>query len=175
MSITINPQTISYLLSLCPICPDIQFKIVMLFIGINGTPTSFIIKSKINRMKMYNKIKNKYVAEQSLTSYCKDLSLFNYLNWYYPEYLKDSDEEDQDEEDQDQDQPHDDKIYLPDFLYEIQMAYTLCSYYGEGDTFSIQFISYYGEEDINRIMNEYKESKKISLNKMIEEGTPYNI
>jgi len=169
MSITINPQSISYLLSLCPICPDIQFKILMLIIGINGTPTSFIIKSKINRMKMYNKIKNKYVAEQSLTSYCKDLSLFNYLNCYYPEYLKDSDD------DQDQDQQHDDKPYLPDFLYEIQMAYTLCSYYGEGDTFSIQFISYYGEEDINRIMNEYKESKKISLNRMIEEGKPYNI
>jgi len=35
------------LLSNCPICPDIQNKILMLFIGINGTPTTNIIKSQI--------------------------------------------------------------------------------------------------------------------------------
>ena len=34
-------------LNLCPICPDIQNKILMLFIGINGTPTSNMIKSQI--------------------------------------------------------------------------------------------------------------------------------
>ena len=33
-------------LNLCPICPDIQNKILMLFIGINGTSTSNIIKSQ---------------------------------------------------------------------------------------------------------------------------------
>ena len=33
-------------LNLCPICPDIQKKILMLFIGINGTSTSNMIKSQ---------------------------------------------------------------------------------------------------------------------------------
>ena len=33
-------------LNLCPICPDIQNKILMLFIGINGTPTSNMIKTQ---------------------------------------------------------------------------------------------------------------------------------
>lgn len=33
-------------LNLCPICPDIQNKILMLFIGINGTSTSNMIKSQ---------------------------------------------------------------------------------------------------------------------------------
>jgi len=35
------------LLSKCFICPDIQNKILILFIGINGTPTSNIIKYQI--------------------------------------------------------------------------------------------------------------------------------
>jgi hypothetical protein len=35
------------LLNLCPICSDIQNKILMLFIGINGTYTSNIMKSQI--------------------------------------------------------------------------------------------------------------------------------
>ena len=35
------------LLNLCPICPDIQKKILMLFIGISGTYTSNIMKSQI--------------------------------------------------------------------------------------------------------------------------------
>lgn len=42
---SINYQEIAVLLNLCPICPDIQYKILMLFIGINGTPTSKLFKA----------------------------------------------------------------------------------------------------------------------------------
>jgi len=44
------------LLSLCPICYNIQFKILILFIGINGTPTSIIIKPQIRCL--YNSFKS---------------------------------------------------------------------------------------------------------------------
>ena len=42
---SIHPQEIAVLLNLCPICPDIQYKILMLILGINGTPTSNLFKA----------------------------------------------------------------------------------------------------------------------------------
>ena len=154
---SINPQTISHLLSLCPICEDIQYKILMLIIGQNGTPSFTAIKGKIDSMKMYYiKFQFQYASDQTLTYYSKDLSLFNYFNYLYPEYSRYADEEyDLQDEPYEEDNP-----FLPDFLYEMQIAYTLY---------------HYAQEGINRIMNEYKEAKKIRLNKMIEEGRPYNI
>lgn len=108
---------------------------------------------------MYNiKIEYQYTSEETLTCYCKDLSLFNYMNCVYPKYLKDSEDEEDEYEPYDKTSP-----YLPDFLYEIQIAYDL--YYSDDVE----------DEYIIRIINEYKESKKIRLNKMIEEGKPYNI
>lgn len=136
----------------------------MLFIGLNGTPSCFVIKATIYRMKMYNiKIEYQYTSEQTLTSYCKDLTLFNYMNCVYPKYLKDSEDEEDDLE-ADEYEPYDKTSpYLPDFLYEIQIAYDL--YYSDD----------VDDEYIIRIINEYKESKKNRLNKMIKEGKPYNI
>ena len=166
----INPQTISYLLSLCSICEDIQYKILMLIIGLNGTPSSLSITVISNNMKIYNtRIKYNGVFDQSLSCYCKDLSLFNYLTCLYPEYCKDPDDEaDTDGEDEDDDddyyepyyyEPYDKtKPYLPDFLYDIRIANDLyCSVLN------------------NDLLNEYKEATKVRLNKMIEEGKPYNI
>ncbi len=148
---SINPQTISHLLSLCPICPDIQFKILMLVIGVNGTPSLVAIKGEIDIMKMYYTTnKYPYILEQTLTCFHKDLSLFNYMNCVYPKYPE--------EEQYDKTSP-----YLPDFFYEIQIAYDL--YYSDDED----------DEFINRVKNEYKELKKIKLNKMIEEGKLYNI
>ena len=147
---SINPQTISYLLSLCPICEDIQYKIFMLFIGLNGTPSFTPIKEEIYSMKMhYTRNKYQYILEETLTCFHKDLSLFNYMNCVYPKYP---------EEEQ-----YDTSPYLPDFFYELQIAYDL--YYSDDSD----------DEFINRVKNEYNESKKIKLNKMIEEGKLYNI
>jgi hypothetical protein len=168
---SINPQTISDLLSLCPICPDIQFKILMLFIGDNGTPSFFAIKDTIDNMKMYYiKFQLKYASEQTLTYCCTDLSLFKYMNIVYPSYSLYEDEYDEDDDEDDEEEyDHEDpanvsqdgpKQFLPDFLYEIQIAYTLY---------------HHAQEGLNRIKDEYNESKKIKLNKMIEEGKPYNI
>jgi len=150
---SINPQTISHLLSLCPICPDIQFKILMLVIGLNGTPSLVAIKETIDNMKMYYiKFQFKYASEQTLTYVSRDLSLFKFMNLIYPSYsLYDNYEYEVN------DGP---KLFLPDFLYEMRIAFTL---YHDA------------QEDINMIMDEYNESKKIKLNKMIEEGKPYNI
>jgi hypothetical protein len=160
----INPQTISYLLSLCPICEDIQYKILMLIIGLNGTPSSLSITLISKNMKIHNtRIKYNGVFDQSLSCYCRDLSLFNYLTALYPEYCKDvndDDTEDEDEEDNDDYyEPYDKtKPYLPDFLYDIRIAHDL----------------YWSVLD-NDLLNEYKEATKVRLNKMIEEDKPYNI
>jgi hypothetical protein len=146
--ISVNPEQISNILSLCPICYDIQNKILMLYIGTRRTP----IKTKIDQMKKYH---TKVIyPERTLTSYCMDLSLFNYLTWGYPEYAEDPDPADPDAV----------PIYLPEYLYDLMISYDL--YYHNKD-----------EEDdyINEKMAELKAVTKIRLNRMIEEGKPYNI
>jgi hypothetical protein len=141
----------------------------MLFIGDNRTPSFFAIKDTIDNMRMYYiKFQLKYASEQTLTYCCTDLSLFKYMNIVYPSYSLYEDEYDDEDDDEDeyddkdsanvsQDEP---KQFLPDFLYEIQIAYTLY---------------HHAQEGLNRIKDEYNESKKIKLNKMIEEGKSYNI
>ena len=66
------------LLSKCPICPDIQNKILMLFIGINGTPTSTIIKLQIKCLNNSFKSSSfkKIILENDLTLWF----LKSYLN-----------------------------------------------------------------------------------------------
>jgi hypothetical protein len=71
------------------------------------------------------------------------------MNCVYPKYPKE--------------EQYDTSPYLPDFFYELQLAYDL--YYSDDSD----------DEFINRVKNEYNESKKIKLNKMIEEGKLYNI
>ena len=48
------PNEFAILLNLCPICSDIQYKILMLIIGINGTPSSNEIKKKIQNINIYS-------------------------------------------------------------------------------------------------------------------------
>jgi len=75
-------------------------------------------------------------------------------NEFFVEFDEDDDE---DSANVSQDGP---KQFLPDFLYEIQIAYTLY---------------HHAQDGLNKIKDEYNESKKIKLNKMIEEGRAYNI
>lgn len=148
-SISVNPEQISNILSLCPICYDIQNKILMLYICMNETP----LKNLIANMKKNKTIKYAY-PEKTLTSYCKDLSLFNHIMWVYPEYK--SDEED------DPDDPNPNPIsYLPEFIYDFLIAYSLY---------------HFDEYDfINEKKSELNAVTKIRLNQMIEDGKPYNI
>lgn len=111
-----NPKLIKILLNLCPICPDIQYKILMLIIGINGTPSSILIKPKmINIRNMY--IKKFSYPEQTLSYYMVSLGLFNYKKYWNNSESEDS--EDSDNEDFKYCE------YLSEFLYEISIAYNL--------------------------------------------------
>ena len=143
---SIHPQEIVVLLSLCPVCPDIQYKILMLIIGINGTPTSNLIKPIIISM---HKDKNKKIytgySEKTLTSYCTCLSLFNFMKNYYEELGYDIYNN--------EDQNAIDEEILPEFIHEFDLAYTL---YYENQ-----------ENEINEIMIRLKAVTKMRLNKMI--------
>jgi len=56
-------QEFAILLNLCPICPDIQYKILMLIIGINGTPSSNEIKKEIKKqIQNVNIYSNDYIC-----------------------------------------------------------------------------------------------------------------
>jgi hypothetical protein len=140
----IHPQEIALLLSLCPICTDIQYKILMLLIGINGTPSSNLIKPIIISMHKNKKIYIGY-SEKTLTSYCTCLSLFNFMKNYYEELGYDIYN--------DEDQNAIDEENLPEFIHEFDLAYTL---YHENQ-----------ENEINEIMIRLKAVTKIRLNKMI--------
>ena len=114
-------------------------------------------------MKIYNKRMNREdVLDDQLIRYCGDLSLFNYLIALYPEYCNRDDDEDVNEVNdvnEDYYDPYEKtKPYIPSFLYDILLANDL----------------YYSIVD-DKIVNEYKEATKVRLNKMIEEGKPYNI
>ena len=152
----IHPQEIANLLNLCPICPDIQLKILMLVIGMNGTPTSNLFKAPtIFTFFAANKVFN-YTSRRSLkpSSYFRDLVLLNNLKC---NYYDDTDEEDGYDEEEDDDILH--VSYEID--YEINMAYTLT----------------YGDETGNECvdyMQKIKAITKIRLNKMIETEPPPN-
>ncbi len=137
---TIHPEEIAVLLNLCPICPDIQYKILMLVIGMNGTPSSNSVKPTIIYMCKYMRIKFAY-PEKTLTCYCTPLSLFNFMRNYYEELGYDIYDNETEE------------VILPEFLYEIDIAYTL--YHSDM------------KNQINNTNIKLKESTKIRLNKMI--------
>ena len=140
----IHPQEIEVLLNLCPICQDIQYKILILVICMNGTPTSNLVKPVIISMHKNMKRKLAY-PEKTLTSYSTCLSLFNFMTGYYQDLGYDMYDE--------KDQNGIDAEILPEFLYELNIAYTL--YYE------------FQEDEINEIITDLKAATKIRLNKMI--------
>ena len=145
--ISLDPKHISNILALCPICYDIQNKILIFYICMRETP----LKTLIANMKKYH-IKELY-PKRTLTSYCMDLSLFNYLSWGYPDYTEDPE-----------------PIYLPEYLYDLIISYDLYYNNEEDDDYNHEDDDY-----INEKMAELKAVTKIRLNRMIEEGKPYNI
>ena len=116
----------------------------MLIIGMNGTPTSNLIKPIIISMQKNKKIYIGY-SEKTLTSYCTCLSLFNFMKNYYEELGYDIYNN--------EDQNAIDEEILPEFIHEFDLAYTL---YYENQ-----------ENEINEIMIRLKAVTKMRLNKMI--------
>jgi len=141
---SIHPEEIAVLLNLCPICPDIQFKILMLVIGMNGTPTSNLFNAP-NIFTFYTGmcgIKCGFTYSTTPlkpSAYFRDLKILANIKFNYCY----SDEEEEEE-------------IIPNYSYEtnyeIKIAYTLT--YG-GDLSTINYI-----EKLNEIT-------KIRLNKMI--------
>lgn len=146
---SINPQEISVLLNLCPICPDIQYKILMLIIGLNGTPTSKLFKAPtIFTFYAGNKKKFNYsTTPLKPSAYFRDLVLLANLKFSY--FSSDDEEEYSDEEE-------DEEENIPNFSYEAdyetKIAYTLT--YGD-----VEYLDY---------VIKLKEITKIRLNKMID-------
>jgi hypothetical protein len=172
----IHPQEIAILLNLCPICQDIQFKILMLVIGINGTPTSNLFKAPVI-YTFYGGNKKKFnysTIPLKPSAYFRDLILLANLKFSYYSSDDDVDEEEDDDDDVDEEEDDDDDVdedddesplysyeadcetklakYEADF--EIKMAYTLTY----DDTSGNQYVSY---------MQELKNITKIRLNNMI--------
>ena len=149
---SINPQEIALLLNLCPICPDIQYKILMLVIGINGTPTSNLFKAPnifTFYTETYNKNKKRFnysTTPLKPSAYFRDLNILANIKFNYCY----SDEESNDEEE------INDAEHIQNFSdetnYELRIAYTLT--YG-GDLSTINYIE------------KIKEITKNRLNKMI--------
>ena len=145
---SIHPQDIAILLNLCPICPDIQYKILMLIIGMTGTPCSNLFKAPTiftfyaGNKKCFNYSTNPLKP----SAYFRDLVLLANLKFSY--YSSDDDEEYSDEEDEGEED-------IPNFSYEAhyetKIAYTLT--YGD-----VEYIDY---------VIKLKEITKIRLNKMI--------
>lgn len=160
---SIHPQEIAKLLNLCPICQDIQYKILMLIIGLNGTPTSNLFKAPtIFTFYAKNKKQFNYSSNPLKPSaYFRDLVLLHNRKYYYCS----SDEETSDEEEEktDDDDDDDDKKNIPNLVdcyqniktnYELNMAYTLTY----GDTSGNEYIDY---------MENLKAITKIRLNRLI--------
>lgn len=139
----IHPQEIILLLNLCPICEDIQLKIFMLVIGINGTPTSHLFKAPtLFTFYATNKVFHYSTRPLKPSAYFRDLVLLSHHKLMYC----DDDEEEEEEEIFD---------YSYETGYEINMAYTLT--YGDGT--ANEYIDY---------MIKLKAITKNRLTKMIE-------
>ena len=69
------PNEFAILLNLCPICSDIQYKILMLIIGINGTPSSNEIKKKIQNINIYS---NEYTCINDFKTLWRTKVYLNY-------------------------------------------------------------------------------------------------
>ena len=136
---SIHPQEIAILLNLCPICPDIQYKILMLIIG---TPTSNLFKAPtIFTFYAGNKKCFNYSSRPLKPSaYFRDLVLL--ANYKFSRRSSDEEEEYSDEEPDDDNEEEDENIpNLVDCFqsikadYEIKIAYTLT--YGD-----VEYIDY---------------------------------
>ncbi len=152
---SIHPQEIAIILNLCPICPDIQYKILMLLIGMNGTPTSNLFKAPtIFTFFARNKKKFNYSTRSLIPSaYFRDLVLLHNRKYYY--CSSDEEQETNDEEEQETNDEEEEIFdYSYETSYEINMAYTLTY----GDTSANEYIDY---------MVKLKEITKIRLNKLI--------
>ena len=143
---SIHPQEIAILLNLCPICPDIQYKILMLVIGLIGTPCSNLFKAPtIFTFYAGNKKQFNYSTRPLIPSaYFRDLVELANRKFYYCSSDDDEEYRDNDEEEIDD--------YSHEADYETKMAYTLT--YG-GDLSTINY------------MDQLKEITKNRLNKMI--------
>ncbi len=148
---SINPQEIAILLNLCPICQDIQFKILMLIIGLNGTPTSNLFKAPIiftsyaGNKKCFNYSTNPLKP----SAYFRDLVLLANLKFYY--CPSDEDEEYSDEEKEYSDEGENIPNFSYEAHYETKIAYTLT----------------YGDVEYMDYVIKLKAITKNRLNKMI--------
>lgn len=139
---SIHPEEIVLLLNLCPICKDIQLKIFMLVIGINGTPTSNLFKAPtIFTFYATNRVFNYSTTPFKPSAYFRDLVLLANYKFIH------CDDEDEDEEEEEED--------FDETGYELNMAYTLTY----GDETGNEYIDY---------MQKIKAITKIRLNKMVE-------
>ena len=145
---SIHPQEIAILLNLCPICQDIQLKILMLIIGL-GTPTSNLFKAPtLFTFYAGNKKQFNYsTTPLKPSAYFRDLILLANYKFSYCSSDEETSESDHEEEENITN-------YSYEADYEIKMAYTLTY----DDTSGNQYIDY---------MQELKEITKIRLNKMI--------
>lgn len=148
---SIHPQEIAILLNLCPICQDIQYKILMLIIGINGTPTANLFKAPtIFTFYAGNKKKFNYsTTPLKPSAYFRDLVLLANLKFYY--CPSDEDEEYSEEEKEYSDEGENIPNFSYETHYETKIAYTLT--YGD-----VEYIDY---------VIKLKEITKIRLNNMI--------
>jgi hypothetical protein len=149
----IHPQEIAIILNLCPICPDIQYKILMLLIGMNGTPTSNLFKAPtIFTFYAGNKKCFNYSSRPLKPSaYFRDLVLLANYKFSYCSSDEDEDEEYSDEEKEYSDEGENIPNFSYEAHYEIKIAYTLT--YGD-----VEYVDY---------VIKLKEITKNRLNKMI--------
>ena len=148
---SIHPQEIAILLNLCPICPDIQYKILMLIISMTGTPTSNLFKDPIiftfyaGNKKCFN-----YSSRPLKPSaYFRDLVLL--ANYKFSHRSSDDEEDYSDEEKEYSDEGENIPNFSYEAHYETKIAYTLT--YGD-----VEYIDY---------VIKLKEITKNRLNKMI--------
>lgn len=141
---SIHPQEIAILLNLCPICPDIQYKILMLILG---TPTSNLFKAPtIFTFYAGNKKQFNYsTTPLKPSAYFRDLVLL--ANYKFSHRSSDDEEEYSDDEEEGENIPN----FSYEAHYETKIAYTLT--YGD-----IEYFDY---------VIKLKELTKIRLNRMI--------
>jgi hypothetical protein len=149
---SIHPQEIAIILNLCPICPDIQYKILMLIIGMTGTPTSNLFKAPtIFTFYAGNKKKFNYSTRPLIQSaYFRDLVLL--ANYKFSHYSSDDETSDEEEE------PNDEED-IPNATYE--------AYYETKMAYAWTYTGTSGNEYIIDCMVQLKEITKLRLNKMI--------
>lgn len=84
----LHPYQTQIILNLCPICPDIQYKILMMSIGANGTPSSKVARKLCDHVILHrSRPRFNYFTykENTLTSFYVELTLFNYMKHVYEE------------------------------------------------------------------------------------------